>query len=242
MVEAVTFDFWNTLMCEGPSGLVDARLVAWTGILEEGGWSVPTERLRTAHQVAFEAYQQAWKRNRQFQSAEATTAILSALELSVPHRVVVALGESFAKAGDETDIRLVSGVADCLRALKGRGLGLGIVCDIGLTPSSALRHHLDRHGLLDLFDAFAFSDEVGVYKPDEHIFRHALEGMGGIAPTSVAHVGDRRRTDVAGARALGMVAVRYTGVFDDDLDLEPEASIVVHDYSDLPRKLGLFGV
>ena len=242
MVEAVTFDFWNTLMCEGPSGLVDPRLVAWTGILEEGGWRVPTERLRSAHQVAFEAYQKAWGRNRQFRSAEATTAMLSALELSVPDRIIVALVESFAEAGVETDIRLVSGVADCLRTLKGRGLGLGIVCDIGLTPSSALRHHLDRHGLLDLFDAFAFSDEVGVYKPDEHLFRYALEGMGRISPALVAHVGDRRRTDVAGALALGMVAVRYTGVFDDNLDLEPEADIVVRDYAELPRELGVVSV
>ena len=32
---------------------------------------------------------------------------------------------------------------------------------------------------------------------------------------TVVHVGDLRRTDVAGARAMGMETVRFRGVFDD---------------------------
>ena len=111
---------------------------------------------------------------------------------------------------------------------------IGIVCDVGMTPAPALREHLDRHDLLGRFTHWSFSDEVGVYKPDPAIFRHALDGLGGVAPERAAHVGDLRRTDVAGARAMGMTAVRYTGVFDDDSADMPEGDHVVADHARLP--------
>jgi len=98
--------------------------------------------------------------------------------------------------------------------------------------------------VLGHFDHWSFSDEVGWYKPAPQIFEHALAGLGGIEPEHAAHVGDLRRTDVAGAKAMGMVAVRYRGVFDnaqvvDDGHDRPEADLVIDDHADLPPLLGL---
>ena len=95
--------------------------------------------------------------------------------------------------------------------------------------------------MLELFDHWSFSDEVGAYKPDPAIFEHALAGLGGVAPSSAAHVGDLRRTDVAGARAMGMTAVRYTGAFDDDSQPDPEGHHVVGAHAELPGVLGIVG-
>ena len=64
---------------------------------------------------------------------------------------------------------------------------------------------LRRAGILERFDGWAFSDEVGAYKPDPVIFHHALREIGGVEPGRAAHIGDLRRTDIAGARAMGMV-------------------------------------
>jgi FMN phosphatase YigB (HAD superfamily) len=116
-----------------------------------------------------------------------------------------------------------------------------------MTPSVTLRAHLTDRGLLGYFDHWSFSDEVGVYKPDPAIFRHALAGLSqaagrDIAPAEAAHVGDLRRTDIAGARAMGMTAVRYTGVFDDDSQPEPEGHHVVDDHRRLPGILDLVEV
>ncbi|MEZ5258385.1 MAG: HAD-IA family hydrolase [Ilumatobacteraceae bacterium] len=95
------------------------------------------------------------------------------------------------------------------------GVRLGIICDVGFTPSPVLRTMLERHGVLGYFDAWSFSDEVGWYKPAAQIFAHAMASLGVEAQES-AHVGDLRRTDVAGALASGMtVMVRYHGVHDD---------------------------
>jgi FMN phosphatase YigB (HAD superfamily) len=113
------------------------------------------------------------------------------------------------------------------------------VCDVGLTPSTVLRDYLEGHGILGLFDHWSFSDEVGVYKPDAAIFEHALGGLGGIDPTRAAHIGDLRRTDIAGAKAMGMLSLRYRGVTDDDPDHGPEGDIVIDDHADLPVALGL---
>ncbi len=93
--------------------------------------------------------------------------------------------------------------------------------------------------MLGLFDHWAFSDEVGVYKPDPAIFRHALEGLGGIDPSEAAHIGDLRRTDVAGALGMGILALRYSGITDDDPAHGPEADVVVTDHAEVPAILGL---
>lgn len=237
LIDAVTFDYWNTLVQEGPAGLVDQRLTAWAGLLEEGGVPVQGDRLSAAHQIAFGNYQTAWRANRQYVVADATACMLSVLELDVPEDLRLALVAAFADAGSATDLRLVHGAGTCLQALDDAGVGLGIVCDVGLTPSSALRVHLERWGLLELFGALAFSDEVGVYKPEPGIFQVALDALG-VEPARTAHVGDRLRTDVAGARSLGMVSVRYTGVYDDPEDGIPEADHIVAEHSQLPAVLG----
>jgi putative hydrolase of the HAD superfamily len=133
---------------------------------------------------------------------------------------------------------LNANVAGCLAALRDADVRVGIICDVGLTPSSVLRRYLDQQGVLQYFDHWSFSDEVGVYKPDPAIFRHALAGLGDPDPGRVAHVGDRTRTDVAGALGMGMVAVRYTGVY-DDADEGPPADHVIARHAELAGVLGL---
>ena len=138
----------------------------------------------------------------------------------------------------ERDLALLPGAEDCLRELHGAGIRLGIICDVGMTPSRALRDNLEHHGVLSLFEHWSFSDDVGAYKPAPEIFRHALAGLGVTDPARAAHVGDRRRTDVAGARAAGMVAVRYTGAVDDPaVDGLPEGDHVLDDHGLLAEAL-----
>jgi len=235
-IEAVTFDFWNTLVWEAPGRLVEGRLRAWAGLLEEAGIRAEAGRLAAAHEVAFSEYQAAWKANRQYVVADATARMLAELGLEVDEALRHALARSFGEAGAGTELHLADGVGQCLRTLRSQGLALGIVCDIGLTPSPTLLGLLDRWRLLELFDGWAFSDEVGVYKPEPGIFLVALEQLGA-KPEHAAHVGDRFRTDVAGARALGMVSVRYTGVYDDPEPGLEEADISVGHLSELPAAL-----
>ncbi len=219
MIEAVTYDFWNTLCYEDRGHLRGRRLDAWSGLLEEAGYGVERERLDKAFDASWQRFVARWTAGEQFAFAQAAEEILEDLGFDVPPAVRDALVDAFGRAADDAEIHLAPNVATTLEALRDRGVRLGIICDVGMTPSPSLRAHLDRHGVLGLFDHWSFSDEVGCYKP---------------AP---AHVGDLRRTDVAGALAMGMTAVRYTGVNDDDSQPEPEAHHVVADHADLPALL-----
>ena len=238
-LQAVTFDYWNTLVYEDRGHLRGRRLQAWAGILEEAGFPIERERLDAVFDASWEKYLEAWTANQQYRAVQAAEDIIEALGFDVPADGRLALMDAVGRAGDMAELHLTDGVERCLRVLKTAGLRLGIVCDVGMTPSSTLKAHLDRHGVLELFDAWAFSDEVGVYKPAPEIFEHALAGVGGVAPQHAAHVGDLRRTDVAGARAMGMASVRYTGVFDDETQPEPEADHVIAHHDDLRAALGV---
>lgn len=241
MIEAVTFDYWNTLCFETPGHLRSRRLDAWGGILESAGFTVEREILDAVFESSWQRYSERWLANHQYQAAEAAEEIVEALGFPVPPEVRAGLVDAFTAVGRDAEIHATEGIEDCLATLKRAGIRIGIVCDVGMTPSHILRHHLERHGLLRYFDHWSFSDEVGVYKPAPEIFHHALDGLGGVAPERAAHVGDLRRTDIAGARAMGMTAVRYVGVYDDDTVPEPEGHHVVHDHRELPKVLGVGG-
>jgi FMN phosphatase YigB (HAD superfamily) len=238
IVEAVTFDYWNTLMWEEPGSLKERRLEAWAEAL---GSSIEPEQLEAAHDAAHQEYVDSWTAGRQFRVEDAVEHILDRFNGSIGAEAASALVEGFSEGGRRAAVHPCEGVHECLEALKDAGVRIGIVCDIGLTPSQVVRELLDRAGLLGYFDGMSFSDEVGHYKPHRAIFEHALAGLGGIAPERAAHVGDRRRTDVGGAVAMGMTAVRYNGVYEDEAIQTPEAEIVVSQLADLPPRLGVGG-
>jgi putative hydrolase of the HAD superfamily len=101
---------------------------------------------------------------------------------------------------------LIPGAAQMVRDLKQRGYPLALVAD---GPSGTFRNVLTQHGLYDLFDTFAISQEVGAEKPDARMFRHALDQLGITAADyeRVVMVGNHLSRDVKGANALGIISV-----------------------------------
>jgi FMN phosphatase YigB (HAD superfamily) len=186
-------------------------------------------------------HEQAWRENRQFLLRDATESMLRALDDHCRDDAALRdrLADAYETATQGAAIPLLPGVADAVRGLDDAGVSIGIVCDVGLAPSAVLVANLEHHGLLGCFTHWSFSDAVGVYKPDPRIFEHALQGLGVDDPADAWHIGDLRRTDVAGARACGMGTVRAAIVHDDHPDEGPEADAVITDYAQLPDVLGL---
>ena len=104
---------------------------------------------------------------------------------------------------------LLDGADRVLASLKGRGLVLGMVSNV-VAPGSYCRRQLQRLGLLDHLSAFTFSSEVGLRKPREEVYRHAVEQLAALAgsrlfqPEEILFVGDSPTCDVAGPARLGM--------------------------------------
>jgi putative hydrolase of the HAD superfamily len=86
---------------------------------------------------------------------------------------------------------------EVLRALRERGIGVGVVSNIGWD----LRPVFREHGLDPFVDAYVLSYEHGIRKPDPRLFATACAALGA-DPREVLMVGDDRRAD-GGAVALG---------------------------------------
>ncbi len=95
------------------------------------------------------------------------------------------------------------GAIDTLTAIRERGIRTAL-----LTNGGALSQRLsvERHGLAGYFDCIVIEGEFGAGKPDERVFRHALESCG-CGPESTWMVGDNLAADIAPAIALGMRGV-----------------------------------
>ena len=70
------------------------------------------------------------------------------------------------------------------------------------------RDKVEHCGLSPHIDSLVVSEEVGVAKPDPHIFRIALDRVGA-RPDEAVMVGDSWAADVAGALAAGIVPVWF---------------------------------
>ena len=151
--------------------------------------------------------------------------------------------EHIARAVAEVDETLTSvpppllpGAADAIRALSTR-YKLAIVSDTGFASGRAQNKLLAQDGLLDHFTSTVYSGDVGHAKPRPEPFRRALEELGVDADEAI-HVGDIERTDIAGALAVGMRAVRLDLVRPNG---SSEAEIVATSYGDLLQYLSLVG-
>jgi len=207
------------------------RTRAWSELLRDS--EVPPETVRRTFEETWRIHSEHWRAGRQFTPAMAAERALESLGVTVSDRLRSDLLEAFADAGATADLIVNDGLADVLSELQAQRIRTGIICDVGFTSGEQLRDVLRRAGILERFDGWAFSDEVGAYKPDPVIFRHALREVGGVEPDRAAHVGDLRRTDIAGARAMGMVAIRYRGSNDDPPDDGPEGHHVLDDHAAL---------
>jgi len=100
--------------------------------------------------------------------------------------------------------RLVPGWADLVRTLS----AAGVPCALVSNWDTRLRLLLMRLGVTDWLPDQLISGEEGMDKPEAALFHKACEWLG-VPPAETLMVGDSARTDVAGARAAGLMAVHW---------------------------------
>jgi len=209
MIRAVTFDCWGTLIQDHN---LDKAMAARTGALVEFA-GMDEAAARELFDRGWREHHTSWVGGVQY-GAEGIAAYCCT-ELGIADDLVrERLTEAFEEAGRHGTLEALDGAPETLRTLRSAGIRTALVCDTGLTPGRVVRDFLDELGLLSNLEFCAFSNEVGVPKPDPRIFRAALEAIGS-TPDEAVHVGDLLRTDIEGGRALGMKTVRITAVNDD---------------------------
>jgi putative hydrolase of the HAD superfamily len=92
---------------------------------------------------------------------------------------------------------------DTLDALRARGVRMALLTN---GEAKNQRRSVVQHKLEQYFDCVVIEGEFGIGKPDERVFRHALQACSS-EPSSTWMVGDSLEADIAPTIALGMHTV-----------------------------------
>ena len=194
-------------------------------------------------QKASDALNQAWGRHWQEWVAGVSTDAIDIARWSLEafgieeRELAERLGREMQEVALEQVVIALEGAGETLERLAQRDVRRALICDTGFTPGHVVRQLLEREGLLEYLEVQIFSDEAGVPKPNPRIFHAALDQLK-VAPRHALHVGDLRRSDIAGARAVGMGSVRIRWQHDDPSEL-PDAEQVADSHAHLQEILGL---
>ncbi len=233
---AVTFDCWSTLLYEPePLRSFEPRVRAVARAAKSAGKPVDDETARLALESAWGRHSARWNDGQGSTAHDIAVWALEALDLPETE-LALGLGAALGEASLGSTVLALDGAREALARLTGMGIRTALICDTGFTPGRIIRVLLERVGLREHLEVCIFSDEVGVPKPHRRMFEAALAALEA-RPEKAVHVGDLRRTDVAGARAAGMRAVRLRWHHDDDSE-HPEADAVADSYAHLLEILG----
>jgi len=111
------------------------------------------------------------------------------------------------RARRATQIAPYPGAIETLAAFRARGLRMALLTN---GEAANQRRSVERCGLATYFDCIVIEGEFGVGKPDERVFRHALEACAS-KPETTWMIGDNLEADIAPAVSLGMHAVWVDG-------------------------------
>lgn len=134
--------------------------------------------------------------------------ILAEAGVELPRDVILKLLKMFKQLVEGATWVLYDDVLPTVKALKQRGLILGLISNI----------YLGRARLGPYLDFVVTAKEAGASKPEPPIFLLALE-QAGVNASEAVYVGDQYQTDVLGARGVGIKPILI-----DRYDLLPEVS------------------
>jgi putative hydrolase of the HAD superfamily len=120
-----------------------------------------------------------------------------------------------AENGDVLRADMIEGAREALVSLYESGYRIALVAD-GRVAS--FRNIFRELGLEHVFEAWVISEELGVEKPDQRMFRTAMERMGlrEMDTGRIVMVGNNLKRDILGANRLGIrsILLRFSPRYD----------------------------
>ena len=209
-LRAVTLDYWDTIYTGAPAPERGAlRQAAIRRLFAAFDRAVPDEEFIALYKAAGAEAERWWREEqRGYTTQERIRWLLARVQVERPADCahVAAAERAIDDALLAHPAPLVPGAGDGLARLAS-AYTLGIVSDTGFASGKAQDRLLAQDQLLSLFKATVYSMDVGHAKPRPEPFAAALRALG-TAPSETLHVGDNERTDIRGALAAGLRAVR----------------------------------
>jgi len=242
MLQAITFDFWDTLVTDdsdekrraalGLPTKPQARLQLLVDDITQNHPNITPEQISEAFKYANQQFNHAWKKEHH------TPSVASRLKNAYDF-LRLSLTPGFAdvvRKVEDMEVMIppnfVPGVNDTLAELS-KHYTLAIISDTIHTTGKGLRTLMERQGILQYFRVFVFSDEAGASKPSPVVFERASKELG-VPLAQMAHVGDRESNDVEGPIAMGMKSILFTEVIDRD-SKNTKASAICRQFVTLPK-------
>jgi putative hydrolase of the HAD superfamily len=184
VTRAVVFDLWDTLV-DFPAREADVL------------------KTRLAELTAFdpEEFERRWRDG--YRASQTGPLADSYRALGVPDEHVaehVAARHAFARRA----LRPREGARETLRALRARGVKLGLITVCSEDVPAAW----PETELAGLFDVETFSSTCGLVKPDPEIYLTTLDALG-VEPGEALFVGDGANDELGGAERVGMTPVLF---------------------------------
>ncbi len=213
IIQAVLFDLGGTLLHydqppEHSFEAINARATrAFLNAAMRRGTKVsdPDLALRAVARMAA-ALEAKSKRTRYSNTAETMVREgLEAIGVRVPDKVFDEAMEAYYQAVSAVVTPVAGNPIAVLRYLTEQGRQVGLVSNTLWSPEM---HDADlaRYDLLEHLPVRVYSSRAGYAKPDERVFRQALDHFD-VAPAEAVFVGDRLLEDVVGPQKIGMRAV-----------------------------------
>jgi putative hydrolase of the HAD superfamily len=236
MLRAVSLDFWDTLYSgTAVAGRARIRRAAVGALLDAVGRPLGETELHALYREAGAEADRWWRdEHRGYTADERIRWMLRRLGIERPAdcahvaRAVTAVDEALL----ELPPPLLDGAADAVRRLAER-FPLAVVSDTGFASGAAQDRLLELDELLRHFAVRIYSCDIGHAKPRAEPFLAAARRLG-VQPAEMLHIGDIERTDVRGALAAGLRAVRIDVVRDSG---PSEAELVATRWEDVVAHL-----
>jgi len=231
ILEAITFDYWQTLLIDTPEGLQRAREIRVEGIREalaSLGIFRDTEAIHQAYDESGQRLMRIWAQDLDIGPREQLWIFLESLGLHPSNGLrgqgLEDLEHAYSRPLLEALPGLCPGAKEILQGVKESGYRIGLISNTGRTPGFILKEVLRHFEILHFFDFLSFSDELRVRKPNPKIFLQNLEELG-VRPDMALHVGDDLRCDVGGAKGVGMKAIHLDRGEEKRADIQPDGII-----------------
>ena len=200
---AVFFDLDGTLVSER-TGVREARTAVGTRLIELGLWRKPAAAFADTIEMVIGGILEDndWQWPLWLHSEEWLMRSLAIAEIAVSEDEFRELNQVYR---DERSDRAeaIAGWTEVLAAAREHG-PIGLITNFNDGPMQ--REKIRGAGLEGQFDGVYISGEIGVWKPEPGIFKHAAADLG-VDPRDCVHIGNSIQSDIEGALAAGMKAV-----------------------------------
>ena len=242
MIKAITFDLWVTVFIDDSdepkrkaAGRLSKKEERRSLVLQfaQKHKDISKELADSIYNTADAAFSKVW--HEQFVTwkvIDRLEIIFKGLGINLPTGEM----DEIVKLHEEMELEFrpdfIEGVGDAIKELH-KKYKLGVISDAIFSPGRVLRKLLKKEGLLQYFDHFIFSDEIGNSKPKSILFDSAINSFG-VKPNELIHIGDREHNDILGPKNVGMNALLCTAAIDRRGSENTKADAIFSDYRQLP--------